>query len=186
MRRLYYMAEHIDDAEAVTRALAAEGVGHWHLHVLSKDEAGLYTHKIHSANPIHQLDLLHTGARFAIVGLVCGLLIAAILLGLQYLGVVGLVIDAWVFAGLGGLGLCFGAWEGGLVGLSRENYKIERYHDDIEAGKYLIMVDVTPEQRPFVKEMMNFDFPHIPYRGGGSTRIRVLDRPKVLHHQTTH
>ena len=65
-------------------------------------------------------------------------------------------------------------------------YKIERYHDEIEAGKYLIMVDVTPDQRPLVKEMMNFDFPHIPYRGGGSTRINALAKPKVQYHQTTH
>ena len=48
------------------------------------------------------------------------------------------------------------------------------------------MVDVSTEQRPLVKELMNFEFPHIPYRGGSSTRINVLATPKVTHHQTTH
>ncbi len=186
MRRLYYIADSVDDAEAVTLALKAEGIRNWHLHVLAKDEAGLYTHKIHSANPIQQLDVLHTGLRYAFVGLLCGLLMAGVLLALQLTGVVELPVSALPFVILGMLGLCFGAWEGGLVGLPRENYKIERYHDEIEAGKYLIMVDVTAEQRPLVKEMMNFDFPHIPYRGGSTATVNVLEKPKQLHHQTTH
>lgn len=186
MRRLYYVADNVDDTEAVTLALQAEGISHWHLHVLAKDEAGLYTHKIHSANPIHQLDIIHTGARFAAVGLLCGLALATVLYLLNSVGVVGLTINGLAFAILGGLGLLFGAWEGGLVGLTRENYKIERFHDDINAGKYLIMVDVSNEQRPLVKELMNFEFPQIPYRGGSSTRINVLEKPKVTHHQTTH
>ena len=186
MRRLYYIADSVDDAEAVTLALKAEGIRDWHLHVLAKDEAGLYTHKIHSANPIHQLDVVHTGLRYAFVGLLVGLLLAGVLLVLHLTGIVGLTINALAFVILGGLGMCFGAWEGGLVGLTRENYKIERYHEEIEAGKYLIMVDVTSQQRPLVKEMMNFDFPHIPYRGGSTTTINVLDKPKQLHHQTTH
>lgn len=51
-------------------------LGNGNLHVLAKDEAGLYVHEIRSANPIHQLDLIHTGGRFAGVGLFIGLLIA--------------------------------------------------------------------------------------------------------------
>lgn len=186
MRRLYYVADSIDDAEAVTLALQAEGVKRMHIHVLAKDEAGLYTHKIHSANPIHQLDFVHTGARFAMVGLIAGVALAGVLYLLSMAGIVSLEIGFWVFAGLGFLGMCFGAWEGGLVGLTRENYKIERFHDEIEAGKYLIMVDVDRQQQPLVKELMNFEFSHIPYRGGGTTLISIFERPKVTHHQTTH
>ncbi len=186
MRRLYYVADSIDDAEAVTLALQAEGVKQWHLHVLARDEAGLYTHKTHSANPIHQLDFIHTGMRFAFVGLIVGVAIAGILYLCMLAGLITLDINLWVFAGLGFLGACFGAWEGGLVGLTRENYKIERFHDEIEAGKYLIMVDVNRNLRPLVKELMNFEFPHIPYRGGGTTVINAFERPKVTHHQTTH
>ena len=44
------------------------------------------------------------------------------------------------------------------MGLRRENYKIERYHQENEQGKYLIRVDVCAEQRPLVKELMNFEF----------------------------
>ena len=186
MRRLYYMADSVDDAESVTQALRKEGIGHWHLHVLAKDQAGLYTHKIHSANPIHQTDLVHTSERYAVAGLVIGLILAYLFYLLYQVGVISLQIDGMAFLILGGLGLCFGAWEGGMVGLTRENYKIERYHEEIEDGRYLIMVDVSREQRPLVKELMNFEFPQIPYRGGGTTMINPLANPKRMHHQTTH
>ncbi len=186
MRRLYYVADSVEVAQSVANALQTEGIPRLRLHVLSKDEAGLYTHKIHSANPIHQLDILHTAARYALIGLLAGLALAVLLLGMFEAGWIGLDIGLIGCAVLAGVGVCFGAWEGGMIGLSRENYKIERYHDDIEAGKYLIMVDVSKQQRPLVKELMNFDFPHVPYRGGGSRSISVLDNAGVTHHQTTH
>lgn len=187
MRRLYFMADNVEDAGAICAALRHEGISDWHLHVLAKDEAGLYTHKIHSANPlIHQLDVVHTGARFALVGAGVGLALGLIAWSLSSAGVLSLPIGGFIVLALTLLGLCFGAWEGGMVGLTREHYKIERFHSDIEAGKYLLMVDVSRAQRPLVKEVMNFDFPHVPFRGGTSTGINVMDKPGVLYHQNTH
>ena len=34
----------------------------------------------------------------------------------------------------------FGAWVGGLTGIATENSELLKFHDDIEAGKYLILV----------------------------------------------
>ena len=186
MRRLYYVADHVDDVQAVMFALQRLGISQWHLHVLAKDAAGLYTHKIHSANPIHQLDVVHTAARFSLTGMLCGAMLAVTLYLLAHWGMVNFSPSPIVLGILVLVGFCFGAWEGGMVGLTRENYKIERFHDDIDAGKYLIMVDVKRDERPLVRELMNFEFAHIPYRGGGNTRIEILAKPKVTHHQTTH
>ena len=186
MRRLYYVVGNIDDTEAVTRAMHEEGVSDWHLHVLAKDEAGLYTHKIHSANPIQQLDFIHTATRYAFLGLLGGTVIGLLLFGLGRVGALGFELGGLHIVLLSLLGVCFGGWLGGMIGLSRENYKVEKFHGEIESGKYLVMVDVNRELRPQVKEMMNFRFPHIPYRGGSSTFINPFERPKALHHQTTH
>src|SRR5690606_31300590 len=48
-----------------------------------------------------------------------------------------------------------GAWVGGLVGVCSENRKIRRFHDDIEAGKYLILVYARGDQEQAVQNMMD-------------------------------
>ena len=186
MRRLFYVAESVDDAEAVSEAILKQGIKRSRVHVLAKDEAGLYSHKVHSATPLQQLDIVHTGMRYAVLGLIVGLLLGMGLVSLGILGFIELQVGLIGVLALGFVGLCFGAWEGGLVGLSRENYKIERYHDDIEAGRYLLMIDVRQRERSEVRELMNMEFSHVPYRGATDRRARLLDKPKVLHHQTTH
>ena len=34
----------------------------------------------------------------------------------------------------------FGSWEGGLTGIATENRKLSVFHDDLAAGKHLIMI----------------------------------------------
>ena len=47
--------------------------------------------------------------------------------------------------------MLFGAWEGGLTGIATENKKLERFHHDIEAGKYLILIYARKEQGAAVR-----------------------------------
>ena len=53
-----------------------------------------------------------------------------------------------------GVATLFGAWEGGLTGIATENKKLARFHDDIEAGKYLILVYVRRHREDEVRRMM--------------------------------
>ena len=48
----------------------------------------------------------------------------------------------------------FGAWVGGLTGIDKENKKLKRFHDDIEAGKYLILIYARKDQEDNIREMM--------------------------------
>ncbi|MBS1212487.1 MAG: uncharacterized protein H6R26_1104, partial [Proteobacteria bacterium] len=146
MKRLYYLTENIDSVEQVSNDLHQAGVTDWNFHVLSKDEAGLYKRHIHSANYLQKLDIIRNAERGAMAGfagavLVTGYVITAEPFGSQLSGLVYVAIFGFI--------TLFGAWMGGLVGLSRENQKIAEYHDDIEAGKFLIMIDVKigDEQR---------------------------------------
>src|SRR5262245_17923083 len=149
MQRLYYLANDIDICERVSEALHREGIRDWNFHVLSKDEAGLYIHRVHSATPFQQLDLVHNAARWGIVGGATGLAVGLLCLLFQpwpwETNAVTIVIVTLLVA-------FYGAWQGGMVGLSRENYKISPFHDDIEAGRYLIMIDVRRGHRDRVPE----------------------------------
>ncbi len=146
MKRLYYLTERVDVAEAASNLIHNEGITDRHFHVLSHDEAGLQQHHLHPTTPLHELDVLRLGER----GLLCGVVAAIVLVVLtdQY--------STWFdqFGWIGVLGVTliamgFGAWLGGFIGVQRENYKIRRFHDAIEAGGYLLMIDVDArdEQR---------------------------------------
>jgi hypothetical protein len=183
MRRLYYVAEDLETTQQISDALHQAGITDWNFHVLAKDEGGLYRHHIHSATPIHQLDIIHTGGRWSIVG-ACVCLLAGLTVHLGgLLPWTTSLFDVALFTILGGL---FGAWQGGMVGLSRENYKIAPFHDDIEAGRYLVMVDVKTDNKARVREIMNMQFPQVRFSGRDTTLINPLERPQQVYHQTTH
>ena len=183
MRRLYYIADDLPTTQAISETLHDEGVTDWNFHVLAKDESGLYRHHIHSASPIHQLDVIHTGERWAMVGAMVGLTAGIAVYLTSALPWTPTLMTVLVFAVVGGL---YGAWQGGMVGLSRENYKLEPFHDEIEAGRYLIMVDVKPESRARVREIMNMGFPRVRYCGKDTTLINPFKRPRRVYSQTTH
>ena len=156
MKRLYYLTDTIDSTENVSNDLHAAGIDDWHFHVLSKDEAGLYTHHLHSANWFQQYDLLGCALRGALIGFVVGLLVAAIIGGTSLLGspisTLGAVFTVLIIT-------MFGTWVGGLVGLQTENHKVVRFHKALEDGKYLIMVDIDPKQQHTVQKPMKIHHP---------------------------
>ena len=144
------------------------GVTDWHFHVVAKDERGLYRHHIHSATPFQRRDVLHMAARWAIIGILAGLVP----------GVAGHLLwtAPWTPSELTAV---FGAVSGGIlgaicgavIGCLRENYKLEPYHDEIEAGRLLMMVDVREESRHHVREIMNMGFPRVRFCGKCSEEI---------------
>jgi len=63
-------------------------------------------------------------------------------------------VPTLVYAVLVGAATLFGAWQGGLTGIATENNKLKKFHDDIAAGKYLILVYVRKAQEATVRKMM--------------------------------
>jgi len=151
MKRLYYLTDSIDAAERLSDGLHQEGITDWNFHVLGKDKANIVRHHLHGTSPIHELDIVRSGERGILIGFTVGILLTCYVAlftsfgaNLNWIGQVGGVL---LFA-------CFGAWLGGMVGVSNENYKIRRFHNDIEAGSYLLLVDVSRDQKRQVEDMV--------------------------------
>ena len=72
MKRLFYLVDAIDNVESISDDLHRDGVSNWRFHVVSKDEAGLYSHHIHTASVLDRTDL----PRFVERGLIIGGLFA--------------------------------------------------------------------------------------------------------------
>ena len=168
MRRLYYIVDDIDTTTAISQRLHEEGITDWNFHVLARDASGLYRHNLHSALPLHRHDTVRFGERGALIGGVIGFGLGMLFFWMQ---VLPWPFDRfWVVMAVL-FGAVLGALQGGFAGSRRENYKIEDFHDDIDAGRMLIMVDVRPTNKAKVREIMNLQFPQAMYRGNDSTLI---------------
>jgi len=148
---MYYLAPTLHDTHQVSDDLHDAGVNDWFLHVVSKDEAGLKKEKLHSSNYLETLDLIRDGFIGANVGFIAGVIGAGLLMYFQPFGP---AVPAYVYLFVILVATMFGAWEGGLFGVDSENQKLTRFHDEIAAGKYLILIYTHKGQGEVVKAMM--------------------------------
>jgi hypothetical protein len=162
MKCYYYLSPTLAETESVSDDLHKSGVNDWFIHIISKNEAGLNRRHLHSSNYLETMDFLREGLLGAAFGMLAGLIFAALISVFQPFGP-----DVPLIAYLGMILLLtfFGAWQGGLVGISTENRKLQHFHDDIEAGKYLILVYAYRDQEEKIHAMMSRLHPEAQFVG---------------------
>ncbi len=139
MRSLYYLMDRLETAEAMVATLKGLNIDEDGYYIVSKDHDGVRRHHLHDASPMESTDLIHSGERGALIGGLCGLLFA---LWIAVMKPMGLSMSLFAFLGVSALVGCFGAWVGGMVGISHDNYKLTPFHDAIARGKYLLVISV--------------------------------------------
>ncbi len=156
MKCLYYLTSTLDNTRKITDDLHQAGIDDWFIHVLSKDESGLKKDKIHSSNYLEQLDILRYGIIGGIAGFAVGLIVAGYVDAAKPFGpeMPGIVYYAII-----GVLTLFGAWEGGLTGIASENKKIGLFHNDLEAGSYLILIYAKKASEELIKKVMEAQHP---------------------------
>jgi len=177
MKRLYYITGDIDAADSISRTLHEAGISDWNFHVLSKDKAGLNTHSIHSTTPFHERDIVRSGERGALIGAVLGLSAALILTAINVIPTSGMGYVA--MAALVFVCTMHGAWAGGMFGIQTENYKVKQFHEELEEGQYLLMIDVMPTDEQTILKLMSLCHEAIPM-GNDSTVITPFGKPHPI------
>lgn len=172
MKRLYYLTADLDSTEQISADLHREGISDWHFHVLSKDEAGLYKRHVHSANFIHKLDVVRYAERGAIIGFILALIATAYVIIAEPFGS---AVSGLVYTAIFGFITLFGAWVGGLTGIATENQQIAAYHAEIEAGKYLLLIDVRPTEEEQVQRLLATKHPEAQYLRSGPTFVNPFN-----------
>ena len=157
MKCIYFLTPTIATTDQVSADLHEVGVQDFYLHVISRDQAGLKRHHIHSSNYFETLDIIRDGFIGAALGFLVGMAGIGLLIYAKPFG--DHVVPSFVYAILVGVASLFGAWEGGLVGIDSENKKLAQFHDELVAGKYLILVYVRRHREPVVLEMMRTKHP---------------------------
>jgi hypothetical protein len=157
MKCIYFLTPTLASTHEVSADLHSVGVKDFYLHVICRDECGLKQHQIHSSNYFETLDIARDGFIGAALGFLVGLVGVGSLIYLKPFG--AYVVPAFVYAILVGVATLFGAWEGGLVGIDAEHKKLAKFHDDLVAGKYLILVYVRKHRELAVRKMMREKHP---------------------------
>jgi hypothetical protein len=160
MKCLYYLAPTLESTRAVSNDLHAVGVKDWFIHVISNDEAGLKKERIHSSNYIETFDFVRTGLLGAFIGFIVGMFGAFLIMATQIFGT-----DIPIFAYLAVMlvATMFGAWAGGMYGVGVENKKLSQFHEDIQSGKYLILIYSKKGSGEMIKAMMREKHPESEY-----------------------
>jgi hypothetical protein len=151
MKCMYYLAPNLISTHQVSDDLHEVGVEDWHVHVISKDEAGLNNEKIHSSNWLETTDLIRDGFIGANIGFIIGVLIAG---GILLFKPFGPNVPTIAYLFMVAVATGFGAWVGGLTGMDSENQKLRPFHNAIEQGKYLVLIYARKGMGEKVKEMM--------------------------------
>jgi hypothetical protein len=156
MKCFYYLAPTLDSARHISDDVHALGVKDLFLHVISKDEAGLKKQHIQSSSYLETLDLIRGGFIGSAIGFIAGLIGVGLL---KYFEPFGPNAPSILYFATGAGATLFGAWEGGLTGIATENKKLAEFHNDIEAGRYLVLIYAPKEQEATVREMMRARHP---------------------------
>ncbi|AMO56336.1 hypothetical protein GZ77_05950 [Endozoicomonas montiporae] len=169
MKQHHYLLEDLRSAENAVITLENAGVQPKQIHVFHHDHLAMQKRHLNDASFISELDILHAGERGLLVGLFAAGLVAFVVWELLAGHEVVAMIS--VFAGLVAMGFC--TWLGGMIGASSDNYRIQPYHDHIQSGGSVIIVDVDPGKELFVLDTMQTMHPEAMHKGLSSS----IDNP---------
>ena len=144
----HYLFDSLDDLQKACYELEHSlGIDRSRLHVVVQNDLAIEQRNLNGVGPFGESDMVHTGLRAGLLGIPVALVTGGLTWQFVTHDELGGVIAGFVF--LLTLGFC--TWLGGMVGASHENWRISAYHDDLEQGKSLLLVDVEPNQE---QEMM--------------------------------
>ena len=162
MKRLYYTLQGTQPALAISQDLTQTGINKGQLHFLNKSHSELLSRGVNVATVFEERDIGHSGIYGGILGFVAGLLFNLLLATTSLAEHQGIFVAMCVLC----LFTAFGFWCGGMAGISKENHHIEKFHDDLEKGKTLLMVDAYDErQEKSLKDVMSAKHREATYRG---------------------
>lgn len=176
MRTLYYLMDRLETASEVARTLKEFNIDDNGYYIVSKDHDGLRRHNLKDATIMEETDLVHSGVRGALIGGICGLLFA---LWMVLVEPFGLTLNLWGFLLVALFVGHFGAWVGGMVGLSHESYKLTPFHEAIARGKYLMVVNVRENARARkIKEVLHARHPEAVFEAEDKARMSLSSKPE--------
>ncbi len=150
MKQHHYLFNSLDELQSACYDLEQLGIQHGHLLVASSSPLSLEKRGLNSVALFGDSDIVHSGLRGLLFGVLASVASGTAVWFFFGTHQWGVVIAG--FVALIALGFC--TWIGGLVGVSHDNWRLSPYHDQLEQGKSLLLVEVVPDQEQPVTRLM--------------------------------
>ncbi|REL34413.1 NAD/FAD-utilizing enzyme [Thalassotalea euphylliae] len=165
MLRHYFISENLSELKNLQSELTEQGVTEPQIHVLSHDDAAIDEHNLPEVESVLKKDVVHSTE----IGAVIGVIAAAITLFVAYY--MGWTESAagwlpFVLLAIVVLGFC--TWEGGFIGIQRNNVHFERFQEVLRKGKHVLFVDIEQNQEQMLAKVISHH-PKLQLAGTGES-----------------
>ncbi len=143
MKRLYFLIPSVNSAKQIVDELLLARIEERHIHIVAKDHTPLEDANLPEAGLLEESDFVPALERGLAVGGATGLLagVAAVTFPPA-----GLILGGGAILATSLLGAGMGGWVGSMIGVSVPNTQLDKFHDALEQGQMLMMID-TPKAR---------------------------------------
>lgn len=152
MLRHYFVSEDLNEIAHVEKELTENGLSAPQIHVLSDNDAEVKNHNLNEVEAVLKKDVV----RSTEIGALVGVFLSALSLLVAYSMGWTETQAGWipfVFLAIVILGFC--TWEGGFIGIQRNNVKFEKFQGLLKKGKHILLVDVPPSQEATVSRVIH-------------------------------
>jgi hypothetical protein len=157
-RRLYFLLPDHDTAKKVVDELLLARIDEHHIHVLAGE--GMDMGDLPEANLFQKSDFAHAVEQGLTLGGATGALA-----GVAALAIPGMILGGGAILGIALAGAGMGAWISGMIGLDVPNTRLKEFEKAIQAGQFLMMVDVPRERVDDISEMVKKHHPEADMHG---------------------
>ncbi len=148
-RRLYFLLPDVESARHTADDLLLARVEDRHMHFLAR--RGTDLGELHEASYLFKTDLLHGAGIGLMLGGVGGLVLGAVIVAYPPEGTQPQLVAVLIAAVVGGI---LGAWMASMAAAAVPNSRLKAFHEDIERGKVLLMVDVPYGRIEQIREVV--------------------------------
>jgi len=178
MTRLYFITYSMNQAKTMLNNLHYSGLQDWRVSLIARDTEELSKNSIRAANILQERDIIHSGEQGGIIGSIAGLVVGFIT---SLPGVLPFPFDLSQIFLTSILFCLFGAWLGGITGMTRRNYRVNQFEAALNKGACLIMVDIDRFQKKRLNYLLNNQLPDIKLMGTGSSVTNPFTNSAYIH-----
>ena len=158
MRRLYFLIPDLTVTHKVIDELLLARIEESHLHVIAAESVELGD--LPEATLLQKSDFIPAMERGVALGGATGVLAGLVALAMPGVVVAGGAVLAMSLAGAG-----MGAWLGGMIGMDVSNSQVKEFQSAIEAGKILVLVDVSKDRIDEIETLVKKHHPDADLKG---------------------